>query len=420
MKKTLIALAALAATGASFAQVTITGNLTAGYSQATTNSYTGIQSLSARQALVIGQMAANPAFGSVATVQAALAANVPAAVQTFNGGVAGLARTARQDSASGFGVDIAEIFITAKEDIGGGQTIEAKLGLDNVSRGNGFGAHDTTLTYTNTSFGRIQYGNTRGAAVFSGLPTAGAPVIDMDGKLFERRSQSEFINYAVPVGPITLLYQLGETSSNGLGVGQSGAPASIGQRSNTLLGLYRDGPLEAFLAYKTYDNGNAEVLVAPNGIRLSKDTQWSLQGAYDLGMAKIGFGYAYTRTNLGVSAADMLVGVNVPLGALEVGATWGQEIVSGIKGVPVTAYNLGTLPNSVWKDIISEAEGTSSGWSIGAKYNLSKRTNFKISHASWTTSGYAQFENFGANSNPGEFGYGPIQTQTNVLLSHSF
>ena len=41
MKKTLIALAALAATGASFAQVTITGNLTSGYSQSALNSYTG-------------------------------------------------------------------------------------------------------------------------------------------------------------------------------------------------------------------------------------------------------------------------------------------------------------------------------------------------------------------------------------------
>jgi predicted porin len=424
MKKTLIALAALAATGASFAQVTITGNLTAGFQQTTSNGYTGLttQTAAARNnyaTAILVSRGTTLAQAQLALQNGALDPASPNYQPALAAAVG--PRSTVQNNASGFGVDTAEIFITAKEDIGGGQTIEAQLGLDNVSRGAAanFGAHDVKLTYTNTSFGRIQYGNTRGAAVFSGLPTAGAPVIDMDGKLFEERTQSEYINYAVPVGPITVLYQLGEDSSNGLGVGQSGAPSAVMQRSNTLLGLYRDGPLEAFLAYKTYDNGNGEFLVAPSGKVLSKDTQWSLQGAYDFGMAKVGFGYAYTRTNLGVTAADMLVGVNVPMGALEIGATWGQEIVSGIKGVPVTAFNLPNFQNQAWKDILSEAEGTATGWSIGAKYNLSKRTHFKVNHAAWTTSGYAQFENLATVGVSG-FGNGPIETQTNVLLSHSF
>jgi len=408
MKKTLIALAALAATGASFAQVTITGNVISGYQQSITNAYTGTQ-------------------GGFTVTTTANAAIVPVGAIVGNG-----SRVATQNNASGFGVDTAEIFFTAKEDIGGGQTIEAKLGLDNVSRGatapTAFGAHDTTLTYTNTSFGRIQYGNTRGGAVFSGYPSAGAPVVDMDGKLFELRSASEYINYAAPIGPITVVVQMGEDGKmgTGLGQGQSGAPDKVGQRSTMLLGLYREGPIEAFLAYKTYDNGDATSITGVN--KLTKDRQWSLQGAYDLGMAKVGFGYAYTTASVGATVADMLVGVNVPMGALEIGATWGQEIVSGISGVPASAFTQTGQLNAVVtgsssKASLVAAEGTATGWSVGAKYNLSKRTSFKANYAAWTRSGYAQFES--ASTKTGlaalaEFGYGPIETQANLLLSHSF
>jgi len=416
MKKTLIALAALAATGASFAQVTITGNVISGYQQTVSNAYTGLQTRD------------------------------PVAVGTLNGiatlglGTGGGARTTQQNGSSGFGVDTAEIFFTAKEDIGGGQSVEAKLGLENVSRGaaapTAFGPADTTLTYTNTSFGRIQYGNTRGGAVFSGYPSAGAAVIDMDGKLFERRSASEYINYAVPIGPITVVAQMGEAAAGtGLGQGQSGTPTLVGQRSTMLLGLYREGPIEAFLAYKTYDNGNSTSIFGPAA--LTKDTQWSLQGSYDLGMAKVGFGYAYTRASVGATVADMLVGVNVPMGALEIGATFGQEIVSGIADVPAAAL---TNNGTNLKPILQVADGTATGWSIGAKYNLSKRTYLKANYAAWTTSGYAQFENFAAANAAASaaqanaalkaasglaagaplMGYGSIETQANLLLSHSF
>ena len=85
-------LAALAAKGASFAQVTISGNLTAVYRQSTT-----------------------------AIVKANSAAS--------------LNQIVTQANTSGFGVDTAEINLCAKEDLGGGQSVEAKLGPENVYRG---------------------------------------------------------------------------------------------------------------------------------------------------------------------------------------------------------------------------------------------------------------------------------------------
>ena len=412
MKKTLVALAALAATGASFAQVTISGSLISGYQQSTTNSYTSGGPIG-----ILGGLVKN------------------------RGGVT-------QNNSSGFGVDTADINFTAKEDIGGGQTVQAELGLTNVSRGGvsgaDFGAGDLKLTYTNMSFGRIQFGNTYGAAVFSGIPSAGAPVINMDEKLFETRSYSEYINYAAPVGPITLVLQMGESGKGagiGLGAGQSGAPTTVGQRNVMLLTYYKDGGLEGFAAYKAYDNRNTENIFG--NPPLTKDAQYTLQGAYDLGMAKLGFGYAHTTASAGAKVADMLIGLNVPMGALEIGATWAQEKVSGVSDSTESALTLPASPPAIpigvpLKSILQQADGTATGWSLGAKYNLSKRTSLIVNYASWTRSGYEQFEAFGkklvvaksattladalpaANDAAAQLGYGPVETQANILLSHSF
>lgn len=389
MKKTLVALAALAATGASFAQVTITGNLTAGFQNSVTNSYTGL---------------------------------------AYNG-----SRVVTQNTNSGFGVDTAEVFFTAKEDIGGGQFVEAKLGIDNGARGATapmeFGPHDLTLTYTNMSLGRFQLGNTRGGAVFSGLPTAGAPVVDMDAKLFEARSYSEYLQYAAPIGPFTIVYQYGESGPGkslaagsagtgaGVGAGTSGASTNVRQRSNMLLAAYKDGPLQSFVVYKTYDNRNADDGLTGT-IALTKDDQWSVQGNYDFGAAKVGFGYAFTRASIGATVSDMLVGVNVPLGSLEVGATVGREVVANLRDLPAAKFSP-TLGGFA-KPIMQEAEGTATGWSVGAKYSFDKRTSFKVNYAAWTRSGYAQFESAAATNVYGIFGNASVETQYNLLLSHSF
>jgi hypothetical protein len=145
MKKSTIALATLMISGASFAQVTVSGNLAMGYKS--TTSGTGAD-------------------------------------------------------ASGLGVDTSEIVFTATEDLGGGQTVAAKMSLAGADRsgesGNGtVGGRDATLSYTNKSFGRIQFGSTQGVELMNGIPTAGAPVVDMDGKLFPTRTNSDYISYAV-------------------------------------------------------------------------------------------------------------------------------------------------------------------------------------------------------------------------------
>lgn len=396
MKKTLIALAAIAATSASFAQVTISGAVVSGYRQSITNTNT-----------------ASGTLGGGQTVQQIIASKVTT-----------------QNTSSGLGLDDAYVTFTAKEDLGGGQSVSAEMGLVDMYRGGTMTAGDVKLSYTNTAFGRVSLNSTRSAPVMSGYAKAGSPTIDYDAKLFETRSSSEAINFATRVGPVALLVEFGEAGtfpagvSNGLGVGLTGAAANTRQRSYTYAADYQDGPIKLMGAYKAYDSAVNDSISVP-AFLLTKDAAWQVQGSYDFGVANVGLGYTQVRATVGPVLNDWLLGVNVPVGALELGATYASSTVSNVIGTPATS--LGGL--SAFKAALDTLEGTATGWSVGAKYNLSKRTNLTTNYAAWTRAGYPSLEAFYAAS-PGtgtggrdaiaQTGYQAIQTQWNILLSHSF
>lgn len=392
MKKTLIALAVLAASGASFAQVTITGTLAMGYKQTTS---VGTNAISI------------PGLGLAA------------------------AATSGAD-ASGFGVDTSEIDFTATEDLGGGQKMEAALALAGADRsgesGNGtVQGRDATLTYTNNSFGRIQLGTTMDSAIHSGIPSAGAPVINMDGKLFQIRSSSDFISYAAPIGPVVFVYKLSESSKGlGLGAGSSGAAGvTVGQRTSDFVVVYNQGALELVGAYRAYDNRNSTTIATAEG--LTKDNAFIAQAGYNFGVAKVGFGMNSTTASVGPKVTDMMLGVSVPVGALTLGMTLGRATTSGVSDAAATAFPGGAAA-PLFKTAMQLADGTANSMSVGAKYDLSKRTNLTVKYATWTRSGYEQFEAWGgavaaggsAVGNLNQFGYSANASETSLVLSHSF
>lgn len=380
MKKTLTALAVLALSGTAMAQVTITGNLTMGY-KATKSAATG------------------------------------------------------QAEASGLGVDTSEINFAAKEDLGGGQTIVAKMALAGADRsgesGNGtVGGRDATLTYTNMSVGQIELGSTSSVNYFAGIASAGAPVIDFDGKLYETRSSSDYISYTIPVGPVYLQLKHSEASSAiGLGKGSTGSGA-LGQRNNTVSAYYSAGALTLLGAYRIYDNRRSGDPTTLGGFAEyaagTKDDVVNVQASYDFGVAKVGGGYQVATASNGVRVNDALVGVAVPVGSWSFGATFAQSQGSDAKS---TSAVTGTL----WD--LSKYNGTANGYSLGASYAFSKRTSISAKYAQWTKSGYSQYEAAGAAAAAAGGGFagviaaGGVQstlgfdrtaTETSILLSHSF
>ncbi|MDZ7920352.1 porin [Rhodoferax sp.] len=334
MKKTLIALAVLAASGASFAQATISGNYTAGY-----RSSTGV--------------------GATATTNGA--------------------------DQSGLGNDTSLVTFAAKEDLGGGMEAGVSMKIDGLTRG-GVSGGDSGM-YISGGFGKISLDNGRGSDYLSG-GTAGVGGVGLDGKVFSTLTAGDSIGYTSPnFGGFTFglshsesaITQGGENASPiGLGAGAAGTPAGAAYQRSTGLTLgYAGGPLAVNGNYTVYDQQGA----APS---TNGKSRVSIRGAYDFGVAKLGAGYRNTQFVSGVRQ-DSFLAVGIPLGALTLGADWGQRTHSD------TAVAGGT-------------DGTRGGYGLKAEYALSKRTSLVASYASWEAS----------------VGVAQRTTETNLLVSHSF
>jgi len=267
MKKSLVALAVLAASGVAMAQVSITGNLTAGF-QSTTD--------------------------------------------------------ANNNVSSGLGVDTAEIIFSATEDLGGGLKASAKLGLVDASRGNvagrpntGFGPGDSELALSG-SFGKVALSNSRGVDYLSG-GVAGVAGVKMDERVFGARTSTDSLSYSVPVGPVTLGLTYSEPDNLlGLGLGTSGVGTSTASRQVAVAVQYAQGPLVADAAYLTNEN-------------IGDKGHYRASASYDFGVAKVAGGFeraAVDAPSVKKTTTDMLLGVSVPLGAVTLGANWAQRELS--------------------------------------------------------------------------------------------
>jgi hypothetical protein len=360
MKKTLIALAVLAASGASFAQVTITGNLTMGYQASST---------------------------SVASTAAA--------------------GTNAADS-SGFGVDTSQIDFAATEVLGNGYKATAKMSLAGADRSGesnsadagGVTGRDASLT-VETPMGAFVLGSGKSGDYLTGLAGQNQYYSGWDEKITGARSRRDTVSYMVPVATgllLSLSYQ--EAGNNqGLGNGTSGtnstvaatAPAVTNNVGQTLQVIGLNYKVAALVIDGQFLNNLSSA--ATTGTALGK-TQVRLAGTYDLGVVKLGAGHVVTTFDNGQGIAqpkqyDTLVSAAVPLGSLTLGANFITR-----RSDDLAANQLaGTITN-----------GTQNGWSVQATYALSKRTSMIANYARWD----------------GSVGNTTQANRTQMLLSHSF
>ncbi|WP_138514441.1 porin [Rhodoferax bucti] len=334
MKKTLIALAVLAASGASFAQVTVTGAVASGY-------------------------------------RAATAVSTTAGVSTSS-------------DSSGLGVDTAELFFKASEDLGGGLKADAVLSFDTVTRA-GVAGGDTSLTLSNASWGAFALKSVKGADYLSG-GIANVGGVGFDGKIFSAKTYSDSVSYTSPsFSGFTVGLSHAENSVNsvttgqGLGVGAAGTPTGRdSQRNSGISAAYAAGPLAANLGYTAYDQKGVEATDAANS-----DNKVYASVAYDLGVAKIGAGVENRKLTKG-TRVDSLVGVAFPVtSALTLNASFANRQVN---------------------DNSATTDGTKTGYGLAAAYALSKRTSLVANYRNWTNT-------VGDNAKA---------TETNFLVAHSF
>lgn len=340
MKKTLIALAVLATSGASFAQVTLTGNVGFGFQKSAS------------------QIKSN--------------ANIGSGMTTVDG----------------------TINFTANEDLGGGMRVIASTEVQLRGRnddapaattnGNAFRPRNSTLAMI-TPVGVLSMGSIESPSGFfrtasysdnwqDGMDSANGP--------WDAKANIDFVRFMVPVGPFQLSAWYTEV---GAGIGNSAVVAANGTKvtAPVLMATYAAGPITAYADYTNFTAIRAASPV-PLTVPVIIDgvDRYRIGADYNFGIAKVGFGYQ-TR-NKGF-ADQYAVGVVVPLGAFTVNLTYGAR----------DATTLGTTGDAAGQAVINPGYLTATnnkapertGTALQVRYNFSKTVLAEVNYATYTGGG---------------------------------
>ena len=301
MKKTLVALAVLAASGASFAQVGLSGEFAYGYS-ATTDG-------------------------------------------------AGL-------KTSGGGLNTAQLVFSAKEDLGGGNSVAVTMKTDGSSGRSASLNNDDQIIELQSRFATFKAGSWKPGNWLAGN-TGYAPWEGLDGKVLSAGSTRDSMGLSVPIGPVKLSATLYEPAGL-LGEGSGNAGPKSGQQNTTLNAAYGTGGLSLAAAYVMYSN--------PDATDSTSKSQYRFAGKYDFGVAQIGAGITVLSYGMEAKRTENLISVSTaPFGALSLSFGYAMNKLD----VPET------------KSTLYGTKGDLSGFMLEAKYNLSKRTYTVADYGSW-------------------------------------
>ncbi len=287
MKKTLIALAVLAASGASFAQSSVT--------------LSGVYSFSYQKDLTA--TTANPTYiGGTSTPSGALTAG----------------------EGKGFAVTDANLKLAAVEDLGGGLKASFDYTLETgAQRGTMTTRADSGIAVSGT-FGTVALRNTRSSDLIAAI---GSPAINLPDGLYDSsnivaRAAGDLVSYTLPAFS-------GVTASFTYFEGNDGAISlPTTDRSAYIVGLsYANGPLTVGAALKSVNTPAST----------TKSSNYELMAAYDLGVAKVSYAFDGKSATTGTYADNASgVSVTVPAGAISLGANYFKRGTNKVTEVGAT------------------------------------------------------------------------------------
>jgi len=285
MKKTLVALAAVAATGGAFAQSVLTGDFSFGYSSTT---------------------------------------------------------SAASGTSGGMGMGDADIYWSSSETLDGGGKLGVNLALDLSNNTSAYGASafvgDETMSYSTTSGLKVVVGSVKGADYLSaGTAAAGSNINHtFDNALFTSRTFKDQITVSLPVAEGTTLSFAHREAGTGIGAGA--ASTGVGAQRDSTVGLkYANGPLVVDGGYRVADGTSLTSTTLTSSLSRAS-------ASYDLGVAKIGAGYVTTVYGYGNSMTDTLAGISVPVtSALTLGAQMGYRAKAGNTTNALNTTMMGTI-----------------------------------------------------------------------------
>lgn len=240
--------------------------------------------------------------------------------------------------ANGLQVTDGDFVLSASEDLGGGLKIAASMGVQSRGRDTTIAGRDASLTVSG-GFGAVTIGAIEIGNGIIGLGGADAPTMGLDGAAgaggITRVVLSDVMNMDV------LMYTSPAMSGFTVSAAVLDATNSLGMQDTattqdaTLVGVnYAAG---AFAAAADYTSFGLNAATATN-----LDSRTRLSASYDLGVAKLGAGYENIKTLAAANNTETqyLVGVSAPVGkALTVGLNYARNTADA--AATITAYELG-------------------------------------------------------------------------------
>ena len=216
-----------------------------------------------------------------------------------------------------------DIVFTAVEDLGGGMKATANFAFQTGGRTAAAANRDGNLMLSG-GFGTVAFGSIDAGNGINGLGGAGAPVAGAtEGSILVDSGNNDYVSYTTPtISGFAVRLMALEASNTTTAASGANSFTGLDSGSSTttqdavVIGVnYANGPLAIAADMTDYGN-NAATAVAVSRSRIS--------ASYDLGVAKVGFGRESrdakaTPTSASVTTADTIVGVSIPLGALTLG-----------------------------------------------------------------------------------------------------
>jgi predicted porin len=227
--------------------------------------------------------------------------------------------------ASGFGTDTAAMKLTAVEDLGGGLKASAHVGLGGMMRDGAGTGEDAGLSLAG-GFGTLSLRTFESGHGLTPLAFAGVPGIGLDGKVLGANANIDLLGYtSANFGGFTFgvnYVDRGATVGSGLGEGTTG-PASA-QPSVGLSVSYANGPIAARADYTSWTR-KGDAAVASN----TNDNRVRLSGNYNLGVARVGLGYSQLARTTNVDTKEVVFGVSAPIGPVQAGLGYASQDTDG-------------------------------------------------------------------------------------------
>jgi hypothetical protein len=233
--------------------------------------------------------------------------------------------TAANSTLSGFGLEAADFTVATTEEIEGLGKVSASLNFDGSGgRSSSATTGDMKLGLTLTNGLAITSGSVKGGSYLGqGLASAGAAFeLNMSGKTLSSRTTNDFVALTVEVMPGAKLSYTHTEADVAIGTGAASAAGTTTQAYDTVSLAYSAGALAVDVGARTYNNQVASTTTS---------AQYKSRGSvsYDMGVAKIGAGVDTTNYTYGNTDTQSAFGITIPMGAATIGGQLASRVTSG-------------------------------------------------------------------------------------------